>query len=72
MSQSRRQSVFESIANVVLGWLVAIATQLLVFPAVGLQVTLAQHLGISAVLTCVSLLRNHALRRVFNALAGPA
>lgn len=68
MSQSRGLSAIEAMANVMIGWLVALGTQLLVFPAVGLKVTLAQHLGISGIFTAVSLLRSYALRRVFNAL----
>ena len=67
MTQSRVQSPIEAMANVAIGWLIALGTQLLVFPAVGLQATLAQHLGISAVFTAVSLMRTYALRRLFNA-----
>lgn len=72
MSQSRGQSAIEATANVIVGWSIAFATQLLVFPAVGLHVTLAQHLGISGIFTAVSLMRTYALRRLFNALARTA
>lgn len=65
MSQSRSLSALEAATNVVVGWLVALATQLAVFPAVGLQVTLAQHLWASLAFTSVSLLRGYLLRRLF-------
>jgi len=65
MRQSRSLSAIEVAANVVVGWLVALATQLAVFPAVGLQVTLAQHLWASLAFTSVSFLRGYLIRRLF-------
>ena len=53
MKQSRGMSFVESIANVVVGYGVAIATQLLIFPAFGVHVTLAQNLKISAAFTAI-------------------
>ena len=44
MKQSRGMSLVESIANVMVGYGVAVATQLLIFPAFGVHVTLAQNL----------------------------
>jgi len=58
MSQGRAISALEAFANMLLGWLVALATQLLVFPVMGLSVTVAQHLGICAAFTAVSFLRS--------------
>ncbi len=51
MKQSRRMSFVESIANVVVGYGVAVATQVLIFPAFGVHVTLEQNLKISAAFT---------------------
>jgi len=39
--QSRGMSAVEAVSNVILGWLVAFLTQLVLFPLVGLQATLA-------------------------------
>ena len=61
-------SLLEALANVAVGYSVAVATQLLVFPLFGLQATLAQNLWIGATFTGVSLIRSYALRRVFEAL----
>ena len=69
MSQGRAISALEAFANMLLGWLVALATQLLVFPVMGLSVTVAQHLGIGAAFTIVSFLRSYCLRRLFERLA---
>ena len=69
MTQARATSAFEALANLVVGWIVALATQLLVFPVMGLSVTVAQHLGIGAAFTIVSFLRSYCLRRLFEWLA---
>ena len=66
MSQSRRMSLLEAVANVAVGYAVAVATQFLVFPAFGLRVGFAENLGIGAIFTAVSLARSYALRRLFN------
>ncbi len=65
MKQSRAMSLVEAVANVVVGYGVAVVTQILIFPVFGLQTTLAQNLKIGAVFTIVSLGRSYALRRLF-------
>ncbi len=47
MRQSRLMSLLEAIANVVVGLLIAVATQLVVFPILGLQASLAQNLKLA-------------------------
>jgi hypothetical protein len=56
----------ESVANVAVGYGVAVATQLVVFPWFGVHLPLADNLLIGAVFTVVSLVRSYALRRLFN------
>ena len=63
--QSRRMSLIESIANVVVGFGIAVLTQIAVFPVFGLHVSLADNLVIGMVFTFVSIARFFALRRVF-------
>lgn len=65
MRQSRLMSLVEAIANVVVGYGVAVVTQILIFPAFGLHTTLAQNLKMGAVFTVVSIGRSFALRRLF-------
>ena len=69
MPQSRMMSLVEAGANVVVGYGVAVATQLLVFPPFGLEATLAQNLTIGLIFTVVSLVRSYALRRAFEEIA---
>lgn len=68
MKQSRLMSLVESIANVLVGYGVAVATQMLVFPLFGLAVTFTENLLIGLIFTVVSIVRSYALRRGFEAL----
>jgi hypothetical protein len=61
-------SLVESIANVIVGYGVAVATQILIFPVFGLHTTLAQNLKLGLVFTIVSIARSFALRRLFEAI----
>jgi uncharacterized membrane protein (DUF485 family) len=70
MRQSGLMSLVEAVVNVVVGLLVAVATQIVVFPMFGLATTLGQNLAIGAIFTTVSLARSYVLRRVFEALRG--
>lgn len=64
--QSRLHSAIESVANVAIGYGVAVLTQLAVFPLFGLHADLSANLAIGAIFTVVSLVRSYALRRLFN------
>lgn len=66
--QSRVMSLVEAISNVVVGYGVAVMTQMLMFPFFGLHASLEQNLGIGVIFTGVSLIRSYALRRFFNAM----
>jgi len=68
MKQTRLMSLVESVANVIVGYGVAVVTQMLIFPVFGLHTTLAQNLKIGAIFTIVSIARSFALRRVFEAI----
>ena len=65
MRQSRRMSLVESIANVVIGYGLAVATQVVVFPLFGIHIALADDLAIGMVFLVISLARSFVLRRVF-------
>jgi len=68
MSQSRRLSMIEAVTNVVVGYALAVITQIVAFPWFGLQVSLGDNLAIGAVFVGVSLIRSFVLRRLFNRL----
>lgn len=68
MKQSRLMSLAESLANVLVGYGVAVVTQMAVFPLFGLAVTVTENLLIGLIFTAVSIVRSYALRRGFEAL----
>ena len=68
MKQSRAMSLVESITNVVVGFVLALVTQMVVFPMFGLSVSLEQNVVISSIFTVVSIARSFVLRRVFEAI----
>jgi len=51
---------------VLVGYVVAVLTQIAVFPLFGMHVPLSDNLLIGLLFTVVSLVRSYALRRVFN------
>ena len=68
MKQTRRMSLIEAIANVAVGFAVALLTQIIVFPLFGLQVSLGENLAIGGLFTLASIARSYVLRRVFEAI----
>jgi hypothetical protein len=55
-------------ANVVIGFLLALLTQFAIFPMLGVVVSVGDNLLIGTVFTAVSILRSFALRRLFEAV----
>ena len=67
MKQPRLMSLAEAVANVIVGYGVAVVTQILIFPIFGLHTTLAQNLQMGLLFTGVSIIRSFLLRRLFEA-----
>ncbi len=68
MTQSRTMSLVEAATNVIVGYVLAIVTQIVVFPWFGIETELAEHMAIGIVFVGVSLVRGYLLRRLFEAL----
>jgi hypothetical protein len=58
-------SLLESVTNVVVGYVLAIITQIVVFPLFGIVTDLSEHLAIGLAFVVVSLARGFVLRRIF-------
>ena len=65
MIQSRCMSLVETVANVAVGYALAVVTQIVVFPWFGLHPSLDENFAISAIFMGISLLRSYTLRRLF-------
>lgn len=64
--QTKTQSMIESVSNVVIGYLVALFSQLLIFPFYGIEISISDNLAIGAWFTVISIVRSYAIRRYFN------
>jgi hypothetical protein len=60
-------SLLEAVANIVVGYGLAVLTQIIVFPFFGLHASLGENLALGGIFTVLSLIRGYALRRLFNA-----
>lgn len=63
--QSKKHSLIESITNVVIGYSVALASQLVIFPFFNIHVPISDNVKIGLWFTAVSLLRSYTIRRFF-------
>ena len=64
--QSKKNSLIESITNVVVGYCVALMSQIIIFPVFGIHATIKDNLMIGLFFTVVSIARSYVLRRIFN------
>ena len=67
MTQSRLASLLEALANTIIGYLVALLSQLIIFPLFSIHIPFSSNLAIGAWFTFISLVRGYVLRRWFNA-----
>ena len=65
MRQSKRHSFAESLCNVAIGYLIALASQLVIFPLYGVHVPLSSNIYIGLWFTAVSIIRSYCIRRFF-------
>jgi hypothetical protein len=61
-------SLLEAVTNIVVGYGLAVLTQILVFPIFGLDASMSETLLLGGAFTVMSLIRSYALRRLFIAL----
>lgn len=66
MGQSKKQSILESIVNVVSGLVISFIIQLILYPLLGVPLTLQQNFIASAVFLIFSMIRSYVVRRIFN------
>jgi len=64
--QTRTQSLIESGVNILIGYIVALISQIIVFPIVGIEASFSQNLEIGLYFTAISLVRSYLVRRYFN------
>ncbi|MCK4621076.1 MAG: hypothetical protein KAT62_02555 [Desulfuromonadales bacterium] len=66
MKQTRLGSLIEAAINTLVGYSVALGSQLIIFPMVGVHIPLSTNILIGAWFTLISLVRGYIIRRWFN------
>ena len=64
--QTKYQSLIESLTNILIGYLTALLSQVLIFPLFDIYVSLQDNLLIGLYFTIISLVRSYLVRRYFN------
>ena len=68
--QSKTHSLIESLTNIIVGYFVALGSQLIIFPLFNIHIPLKDNFIIGGYMTIISLIRSYALRRWFNKKTG--
>jgi hypothetical protein len=64
--QSKKHSIYETIANTIVGLAVSFLVQLIVYPMYGIKISHTTNLEITFIFFVVSFTRSYFLRRLFN------
>ena len=64
--QSKKNSLIETVTQTVIGLGTSILIQVIIYPLMGIPVTLFQNVIITIVFFVVSILRGYLIRRLFN------
>lgn len=67
MNQTKIGSLIESVINIIIGYTVALISQIIIFPLFDIKVSIGTNLWIGAWFTLISLIRSYVIRRWFNA-----
>ena len=65
IGQGKKGSFVESIIQVLTGWGVAIITQLIVYPLMGIEVSILQNINLSLIFIFVGFIKQYYVRRLF-------
>jgi len=68
MRQTKRKSLIESIAQTLIGLITSILIQFVLYPIMGIPVTIFQNIIITLVFFIVSIIRGYLVRRLFDKL----
>ena len=64
--QTKKQSLFESITNVAIGYIVAVISNAAILPLFGVNLAFSDSMLIAVWFTVISVIRGYAVRRWFN------
>lgn len=64
--QTRLESLIESLANVVIGFIISVIAQMVIMGAYNIDLSLWDNIVIVIYFTIISIIRSYLLRRLFN------
>ena len=65
--QTKLESFIEALLNIFIGYVVAISSQIIIFPMFDIHLSFQTNLLVGAWFTLISLVRSYIIRRWFNA-----
>jgi len=68
MKQTKKHSLLESIINIIAGYFVALASQIVIFPMFNIHIPLSDNILIGLWFTGISVVRSFSIRRIFTGL----
>lgn len=66
MSQTKLQSFGESVLNILIGYGIAVGSQIVIFPFFDINIPIGDNFIIGFYFTIISLIRSYLVRRMFN------
>tara|TARA_B100000768_G_scaffold46573_1_gene45398 strand:- start:424 stop:639 length:216 start_codon:yes stop_codon:yes gene_type:complete len=66
MKQTKKQSLMEIGVNTVIGFALSVAIQMIIYPLMGLDVSIGENIYITLIFMVVGILRSYLVRRAFN------
>ena len=63
--QKKKHSLIEAIINTLIGLIINVAMQMVVFPLFGIHISIWDNLGIASIFTVISVARTYLVRRFF-------
>lgn len=67
MTQTRLGSLYEALINIVIGFTINFAANMLIFPLFGFHISAGSNFVLGCIYTVISLVRSYVIRRWFNA-----
>ena len=66
MSQSKNKSLIETLTQTFTGLVLSFIIQIIIYPLMGISVTIGQNVIITIVFITASIIRGYVVRRIFN------
>jgi len=66
--QTRVESAIESVINVLIGYSIAVLSQIIIFPFFNIHIQVSENLAIGGYFTVISIIRSYIVRRFFTGI----